>query len=141
MGCVPSPSPSSISGTAGIPGPSATARPTPTPVPTVADQSLGPVPPAFLPRGSLRGQLVDASGEAFAPGDNWNIFATGDIDRYEPDGATGMSTNPDGSFLIDGMAEMGWAIEVMDRTGAIVGSAHVDINGGETSYVEIEVQK
>ena len=100
-----------------------------------------PVPGALhlLPRGSLSGQLVDTTGKRFAPGDNWDVRAIGDIEQYEPDGGVGIATNPDGSFFIPALAEMGWSIEIVSRSGDVVGSAHVDVQGGLRAFVEVEV--
>jgi hypothetical protein len=113
--------------------------PTPVPLPSRAE----PVPGALylLPRGSLSGQLVDATGNPFAPGDNWDVKAIGDIERYEPDGGVGIATNPDGSFLIPALAEMGWSIEIVSRSGKVVGSAHVEVQGGLRAFVEIEISE
>ena len=94
-----------------------------------------PIPGALhlLPRGSLKGQLVDAKGKRFAPGDNW------DVEQYEPDGGVGIATNPDGSFFIPALAEMGWSIQIVSRSGDVVGSGHVAVQGGLQAFVEIEI--
>ena len=100
-----------------------------------------PIPGALhlLPRGSLKGQLVDAKGKRFAPGDNWDVVAIGDIEQYEPDGGVGIATNPDGSFFIPALAEMGWSIQIVSRSGDVVGSGHVAVQGGLQAFVEIEI--
>jgi hypothetical protein len=116
-----------------------TLRPTPTPVPLPTRAVVDPDALYLLPRGSLKGQLVDDAGKRFAPGDNWDVHAIGDVGGYEPDGGVGIATNPDGSFFIDRLAEMGWRIEIVDRSGDIVGTAHVDVEGGLQASVEVEV--
>lgn len=93
---------------------------------------------AKLPRGSLRGVVVDARGQALT-GRNFEVVAVGDIAEYEPDGGTGISTDLDGAFEIDRLAAMGWTITIMDPlTGATVGSGRALVVGGQTSTVRIQ---
>jgi hypothetical protein len=116
-----------------------TARATPTAVPVPSPAVADPDALYLLPRGSLKGQLVDAAGQRFEPGDNWDVRAIGDIGQYEPDGGVGIATNPDGSFYIERLAEMGWPIEIVSRSGEVVGTAHVEVQGGLQAFVEVAV--
>jgi hypothetical protein len=100
---------------------------------TVEDRSL-----AKLPRGALRGQLIDDLG--LPVHGLFDVRALGDLGGYEPDAGTGISTNIEGTFFIERLAEMGWTIEIIDfSTGKIVGSAHAEVVGGETAHITITV--
>lgn len=95
---------------------------------------------AYRPRGSLSGQLVDAKGDPWAPGENLIVSIIGDVGAYEPDDPMGIGTTFEGSFEAAKLAEMGWTIKVYrHQTGQVVGTAHVQVVGGQTTYVEIEV--
>lgn len=94
----------------------------------------------FLPRGSLKGQLVDSKGKPWAPGENLIVSIIGDIGAYEPDDSMGIATTYEGSFEAVKLAQMGWTIKVYrHQTGQVVGTAHVQVVGGQTTYVDVEV--
>jgi hypothetical protein len=99
---------------------------------TVEDRSL-----EMLPRGALRGQIVNALG--LSVGGAFDVRAIGDRGSYEPDGGVGISTETDGSFFIERLAEMGWTIEIIDSTGRVIGSAHAEVVGGETAHITVRV--
>ena len=93
---------------------------------------------AKLPRGSLRGVVVDALGQALT-GRNLDVVAVGDTAEYEPDGGTGISTDLDGTFEIDRLAAMAWTVTILDPlTGATIGSGRAFVVGGQTSTVRIQ---
>jgi hypothetical protein len=102
---------------------------------TVEDPSL-----AKLPRGALRGQLVNGLGLEISG--EFDVRAIGDLGNYEPDGGVGISTNMNGSFFIERLAEMGWTIEIVEfSTGRVIGSAHVTVVGGRTATITIRVDR
>ena len=90
-----------------------------------------------LPRGSVQGVVVDASGTRVR-GHNYSVDAVGDIENYEPDGGVGIATSVDGTFNITKLAAMGWEISIRDpANGKVLGHAHVRVNGGQTTTVQI----
>jgi catechol 2,3-dioxygenase-like lactoylglutathione lyase family enzyme len=94
---------------------------------------------AKLPRGSIRGVVVDASGRAVTDR-NLDVLAVGDISDYEPDGGTGIGTDLAGAFEIDRVAAMGWTITIRDPlTGATLGSTHTVVVAGRTATVRIQI--
>lgn len=94
-------------------------------------------PRPYLPRGSLRGIVVDDLGRPVT-GRNLDISAVGDIGNYEPDGGVGIGTELDGTFVIERLAEMGWTLTVRDpKTGATLGDVHVVVSGGHTTEARI----
>jgi hypothetical protein len=100
---------------------------------TVEDRSL-----EKLPRGALRGQIVNALGLKVRG--VFDVRVIGDRGSYEPDGGVGISTESDGSFFIERLAEMGWTIEIIDfSTGRVIGSAHAVVVGGETANITVRV--
>ena len=92
---------------------------------------------ATLPRGSVVGSVVDASGAAVI-GHNFDVEAVGDIGDAEPDGGVGIATDQTGMFRIAALAEMGWEISIKDPgTGIVLGRTHVVVVGGEITTVRV----
>jgi hypothetical protein len=92
---------------------------------------------ANLPRGSIRGLVVDAQGNPVT-GRNLDVTAVGDVGNYEPDGGTGISTDLAGAFEIERAAAMGWTVTISDPlTGAVVGTTHTVVVGGQATVIRI----
>jgi hypothetical protein len=95
---------------------------------------------AELPRGSLRGRVVDQDGQP-APG--LELRFVPDSGDFEPDGGTAFGTSPNGEFEIPRIAALGWRIDVVqiiDGTEQrVVGSEHVRVVANKDTVLEIHV--
>jgi hypothetical protein len=94
---------------------------------------------AKLPRGSIRGVVVDPQGNPVT-GRNLDVIAVGDVANYEPDGATGISTDLSGAFEIERAAAMGWTVTIKDPlTDAVLGTTHTVVLGNRATVMRITV--
>jgi len=103
--------------------------------------SWDPDPVAALPRGSLRGRVVDHRGR-IVKGGGLFIGAIGDIEQAEPDDGIGYGVEANGTFVIPNLAAMPWTITIftIEPDGEkVLGTARVVIHGGQESRVTIEI--
>jgi hypothetical protein len=95
----------------------------------------------LLPRGALRGRVIDQDGNPVA---DLEIEAIGDIGDAEPDWGVGYGTNEDGRFEIPRLAAMGWEIRAVDAQPGegrrVVGSTHVVMTGNTATEIVIRVR-
>jgi hypothetical protein len=94
----------------------------------------------LLPRGSLRGRVVDMRGRPVA---DVLIEPRGDVRNAEPDGGVAIVTDADGFFLIPRLAEMGWEIRALKLVPGgdwrVVGTARAEVTEGTMASVVIEI--
>jgi hypothetical protein len=105
------------------------------------DVSWDPDPVAELPRGSLRGRVVDHRSQVITGGGMF-IGAIGDIEHAEPDDGIGYGVEANGTFAIPRLAAMTWTITVFTIEPAgkkVLGTARVVVRGGQESHVTIVI--